>query len=137
VVFLARPPRRAQVLIGAHALLANGGVMAAVGAQLVALAAQRHAVPFVVLAGLHKLSPLFPHNPAITFNEFKVAPPHGVGLALRGHVPHNPAITFCEFNVALRASAALVAKVCGPAHPPAVQPPNPFSLVARHGRACC
>ena len=66
-------PRRAQVLVGAHALLANGGVMAAVGAQLVALAAQRHAVPFVVLAGLHKLSPLFPHNPAITFNEFKVA----------------------------------------------------------------
>ena len=61
------------MLVGAHALLANGGVMAAVGARLVALSAQRHAVPFVVLAGLHKLSPLFPHDPAITFNEFKVA----------------------------------------------------------------
>ena len=64
------------MLVGAHALLANGGVMAAVGARLVALAAQRHAVPFVVLAGLHKLSPLFPHDPAITFNEFKVGAHH-------------------------------------------------------------
>ena len=32
------------MLIGAHALLANGGVMAAVGAQLVALAARSPAV---------------------------------------------------------------------------------------------
>jgi translation initiation factor 2B subunit (eIF-2B alpha/beta/delta family) len=30
----------AQVLMGAHALLANGGVMAAAGAHLVALAAE-------------------------------------------------------------------------------------------------
>ena len=61
-----------QVLIGAHALLANGGVMAPCGAHLVALAAKRHSVPFVVLAGLHKLSPLFPHDPSVTFNDFKV-----------------------------------------------------------------
>ena len=77
-------PRRScvmQVLMGAHTLLANGGVMAAVGSNLVALAAKRHAVPFVVLAGLHKLSPLFPHDPSLTFNEFKVKYPltrHGV-----------------------------------------------------------
>lgn len=61
-----------QVLVGAHALLANGGVMAAVGSHLVAMAAKHHAIPFVVLAGLHKLSPLFPHDPSVTFNDFKV-----------------------------------------------------------------
>ena len=58
--------------VSAHALLANGGVMARVGTQLVALAAKRHEVPFVVLAGLHTLSPLFPHDPTISFNDFKV-----------------------------------------------------------------
>ena len=57
--------------MGAHALLANGGVMAGCGAHLVAAAAKRHAVPFVVLVGLHKLSPLFPHDPSLTFNDFK------------------------------------------------------------------
>ena len=46
--------------------------MAPCGAHLVALAAKRHSVPFVVLAGLHKLSPLFPHDPSVTFNDFKV-----------------------------------------------------------------
>lgn len=60
--------------MGAHAILANGGVMAPCGAHLVALAAKRHSVPFVVLAGLHKLSPLFPHDPSVTFNDFKVCP---------------------------------------------------------------
>ncbi len=58
--------------MGAHALLANGGVMAAVGTHLVALAAKKHSVPFVVLVGLHKLSPLFPHDPSVIFNDFKV-----------------------------------------------------------------
>ena len=61
--------------MGAHALLANGSVMAPVGAHLVALAAKRHSVPFVVLAGLHKLSPLFPHDPSVTFNDFQVCLP--------------------------------------------------------------
>jgi len=60
-----------QVLVGAHALLANGGVIAPSGTALVAAAAKKHAVPFVVLVGLHKLSPMFPHDPAVTFNEFK------------------------------------------------------------------
>ena len=49
--------------------------MAPGGAHLVALAAKRHSVPFVVLAGLHKLSPLFPHDPSVTFNDFKVTLP--------------------------------------------------------------
>jgi hypothetical protein len=35
--------------------MANGGVIAPVGMNMVALAAQRHAVPFVVVAGSHKV----------------------------------------------------------------------------------
>ena len=45
--------------------------MAPVGTAVVAMAAKKHAVPFVVLVGLHKLSPLYPHDPDVTFNEFK------------------------------------------------------------------
>ena len=41
--------------MGAHAVMSNGGVMVPVGLHMVALAARRHAVPFVVLAGLHKV----------------------------------------------------------------------------------
>lgn len=61
-----------QVLVGTHVLLANGGIMAPVGTHIVALAAKHHRCPFVVLTGLHKLSPLFPHDPSINFNEFRV-----------------------------------------------------------------
>lgn len=43
------------MIVGAHAIMANGGVIAPVGINMVALAAQRHAVPFVVVAGSHKV----------------------------------------------------------------------------------
>lgn len=66
---LTPPPL--QVLVGAHALLANGGVIGACGTHMVALAAKRHSIPFVVLVGLHKLSPLFPHDPDVTLNDFR------------------------------------------------------------------
>lgn len=60
-----------MVIVGAHAVMANGGVIAPVGINMVALAAQRHAVPFVVVAGSHKLCPLYPHNPEILLNDLK------------------------------------------------------------------
>ena len=60
-----------KVVISAHALLADGGVMAPVGTGVVAAAAKRHNVPFVVLVGIYKLSPHFPHEPGVTFNDFK------------------------------------------------------------------
>ncbi|KAG2538238.1 translation initiation factor eIF-2B subunit beta-like isoform X3 [Panicum virgatum] len=60
-----------MVIVGAHAVMANGGVIAPVGMNMVALAAQRHAVPFVVVAGSHKLCPLYPHNPEVLLNELK------------------------------------------------------------------
>lgn len=64
-----------QVLVGTHVVLANGGIMAPVGTHVVALAAKHHSCPFVVLTGLHKLSPLFPHDPSVTFNDFRVRSP--------------------------------------------------------------
>eukprot|EP00793_Prasinoderma_coloniale_P006476 PRCOL_00001306-RA len=54
--------RSNMVVVGASAVMANGGVMAPAGLHMVALAAQRHAVPFVVLFGMHKLSPLLQPN---------------------------------------------------------------------------
>ncbi|XP_020105019.1 translation initiation factor eIF-2B subunit beta isoform X2 [Ananas comosus] len=60
-----------MVIVGAHAIMANGGVVAPVGINMVALAAQKHAVPFVVVAGSHKLCPLYPHNPEVLLNELK------------------------------------------------------------------
>ena len=59
-----------KVVISARALLADGGVLAPAGARLVAAAAARHAAPFVALCGLHCLSPLFPHDPALATNDF-------------------------------------------------------------------
>ncbi|KAF5204403.1 Translation initiation factor eif-2b subunit beta [Thalictrum thalictroides] len=56
-----------MVIVGAHAIMANGGVIAPVGLNMVALAAQRHAVPFVVVAGSHKLCPLGGHNPSYMY----------------------------------------------------------------------
>eukprot|EP00249_Psilotum_nudum_P012480 c23810_g1_i2 orf=522-1502(-) len=43
-----------MVIVSAHAVMADGGAMVPVGLHMVALAARRHAVPFVVLAGIHK-----------------------------------------------------------------------------------
>ncbi|KAL4530222.1 hypothetical protein Ndes2526B_g04973 [Nannochloris sp. 'desiccata'] len=60
-----------KVIISAHALLADGGVMAPVGTAMVAAAAKKHNVPFVVLVGIYKLSPHFPHEPGVTFNDFR------------------------------------------------------------------
>mmetsp|Transcript_6994 Transcript_6994/g.14118 ORF Transcript_6994/g.14118 Transcript_6994/m.14118 type:complete len:396 (-) Transcript_6994:164-1351(-) len=60
-----------MVIVGARAVLANGGVMGLVGLNMVALAAKKHAVPFVVLTGLHKLSPEQPFEPEITMNDFR------------------------------------------------------------------
>lgn len=51
-----------KVIIGAHAVMANGGVIAHAGSQAVALAAKHHSVPVVVCAGLYKLSPLYPSD---------------------------------------------------------------------------
>ncbi|EFJ41048.1 eukaryotic translation initiation factor 2B beta [Volvox carteri f. nagariensis] len=83
--------RANKVLVGAHAVLANGGVVAPVGMHLVALSARRHSIPFVVLVGLHKLSPLFPTDPDLLYNAATAggvgAPPRWNPLPGNVHVP--------------------------------------------------
>lgn len=59
------------VLVGAFAVMANGGIIGCAGTQFVSLAASKHSVPFVVLSGLHKLSPRFPNDPATFLSEIE------------------------------------------------------------------
>ncbi|KAF3972289.1 hypothetical protein CMV_004201 [Castanea mollissima] len=60
-----------MVIVGVHAVMANGGVIGPVGLNMVALAARKHAVPFVVVTGTHKLCPLYPNNPGVPLNEMR------------------------------------------------------------------
>lgn len=48
-----------KVIIGTHAVMANGGLVAHTGAHNIAVAAKAHSVPFVVVTGLYKLCPLY------------------------------------------------------------------------------
>jgi translation initiation factor eIF-2B subunit beta len=58
-----------KVILGAHAVLANGGLVAMSGANMVALAAHQNAVPVVCLTGMFKLTPLYPHEGQDTLND--------------------------------------------------------------------
>lgn len=46
-----------KVILATHAVIANGGLVAAAGARIIAKAAQRHRTPVIVLSGIYKLSP--------------------------------------------------------------------------------
>lgn len=48
-----------KVILGAHAILANGGMFAITGSQIAAAAARTHSTPVVVCAGQFKLTPLW------------------------------------------------------------------------------
>jgi len=48
-----------KVILGAHAVLANGGMFAVTGSLLAATAARAHSTPVVVCAGQFKLTPLW------------------------------------------------------------------------------
>ena len=54
-----------KVIIGTHAILANGALMAAAGSKVVAQAARVHQTPVIVLCGTYKLSPRYPYDPDI------------------------------------------------------------------------
>jgi translation initiation factor eIF-2B subunit beta len=51
-----------KVILGTHAVTANGGVIAASGSQIACSAARHHSTPVVVCAPLHTLSPQYPYN---------------------------------------------------------------------------
>jgi len=52
-----------KVIVGAHGVMANGGLITTAGCHLLALAAEHASVPLVACAGLYKLTPLFPSGP--------------------------------------------------------------------------
>eukprot|EP00735_Rhodelphis_limneticus_P014817 TRINITY_DN8908_c0_g1::TRINITY_DN8908_c0_g1_i1::g.19056::m.19056 TRINITY_DN8908_c0_g1::TRINITY_DN8908_c0_g1_i1::g.19056 ORF type:complete len:368 (+),score=82.32,sp/Q54EY2/EI2BB_DICDI/43.56/2e-99,IF-2B/PF01008.12/3.9e-73 TRINITY_DN8908_c0_g1_i1:98-1201(+) len=64
-----------KVIVGTHAVLANGGLLGPAGLNAIALAAKYKSVPFIVCTGLFKLSPLHPSH-ADAFYELKA--PAGV-----------------------------------------------------------
>ncbi|KAI9814962.1 MAG: GCD complex subunit gcd7 [Thelocarpon impressellum] len=51
-----------KVILGTHAVLANGGLVAAAGAKTIARAARAHRTPVVVVSGVYKLSPVYPFD---------------------------------------------------------------------------
>ena len=59
-----------KVIVGTHAVMANGGLIAVSGSHMLASAAKHFNVPFVVCTGLYKLSPLYAHDQD-SFNELK------------------------------------------------------------------
>ncbi|KAF9014047.1 eukaryotic translation initiation factor 2B beta subunit [Cyathus striatus] len=48
-----------KVILGAHAILANGGMFAITGSQIAATAARAHSTPVVVCVGQFKITPLW------------------------------------------------------------------------------
>lgn len=85
-------PRVNKVLLPAHAVLANGGLVADSGCNVVALAAHHNSVPVVCVSGLFKLCPLFPHEGQDTLNDLR-SPCSVLGL----HELRDPLLRDVEF----------------------------------------
>ncbi|RDW61089.1 hypothetical protein BP6252_12472 [Coleophoma cylindrospora] len=49
-----------KVILATHAVIANGGLIAAAGARIIARAAKVHKTPVIVVSGIYKLSPDYP-----------------------------------------------------------------------------
>eukprot|EP00741_Cyanophora_paradoxa_P020969 tig00021319_g20243.t1 len=49
-----------KVIVGAHAVMANGGLVLNAGGNVLATAAKHYSVPLVAAVGLYKLSPVYP-----------------------------------------------------------------------------
>eukprot|EP01133_Synstelium_polycarpum_P006726 gene6726-7819_t len=58
-----------KVIIGTHAVMANGGLIATSGTHMLTVAAKYHSVPVMVCAGLYKLCPLYAYDQD-TYNDF-------------------------------------------------------------------
>jgi len=61
-------PRVNKVIIGTRAVMANGGLISYNGVYNICLAAQTYSIPIVVVAGIFKLTPMYPFDHE-TFNE--------------------------------------------------------------------
>lgn len=48
-----------KVILATHAVIANGGLIAAAGARVIAKAARVHRTPVIVVSGVYKLASMF------------------------------------------------------------------------------
>lgn len=53
-----------KVIIGCHAITANGGMIGRTGTRIVAACAKHFSTPVCVVTGLYKITPIFPENHA-------------------------------------------------------------------------
>jgi translation initiation factor eIF-2B subunit beta len=108
-----------KVVMPAHAVMANGGLITSAGGHMIALAAKQHRVPLVCVTGLYKLCPLYPHdqdtfndlgspNPVLNFeegdnfmdqvdvvnNEYDYVPPELVDLLITNMGGHQPSYIY-------------------------------------------
>jgi translation initiation factor eIF-2B subunit beta len=51
-----------KVIIGCHAVTANGGIIARGGTLLAAVAAKHYSTPVCVVTGMYKVTPIYPEN---------------------------------------------------------------------------
>jgi len=51
-----------KVILPAHSVLSNGGLVAAAGTNIIAHAANFHHTPVIVIGAIYKLSPLYPYD---------------------------------------------------------------------------
>jgi len=69
-----------KVLLPAHAVMANGGLIAPSGSHMLALAAKHNSVPLICLTGMFKLCPMYPHEGQDTLQDL-VSPSSVVNFA--------------------------------------------------------
>jgi len=111
-------PRVNKVIVGANAIMSNGGVITASGVHLLALVARKHGVPVTVCSSLFKLTPRYPYdleflsclaNPAevlphvmlphpdqvgVLNPRFDYVPPELVSLFITDHGCHTPSFIY-------------------------------------------
>lgn len=58
-----------KVIISAHGIMANGGIIGHTGALMIAHAAKAHQVPIFAVGAIYKLTPLHPID-SLTYNEY-------------------------------------------------------------------
>ncbi|KAG9247978.1 translation initiation factor-like protein eIF-2B subunit beta [Calycina marina] len=81
-----------KVILATHAVIANGGLVAAAGARVIARAASVHKVPVTVVSGVFKLSPDYPFEfeSLIEYGEPNKIVPYDQGELVEGLEIDNP-----------------------------------------------
>lgn len=85
-----------KVILGTHAVLADGSLIAAAGANMIAQAARVHRVPVVVLSGTFKLCPNYPYDPGtyIEYGDASKVFPYQEGDLVEKVAVKNPVLDF-------------------------------------------